>query len=149
MRAIHVQLDCVSQEIYHGSMFVSDSAHGTHSRRHLRLLCGVQDGPADMSGMLSPGDRLVAIDGVEIGSAAPGHSPQVKVGGMRVVGQRASAMGHRRKGRREPRFRAAMLDDVGVASHICRVPDLRELSLSAARASRSAGDIDVSPPGQW
>ena len=87
MRAIHVQmLDCVAQRIYHGSMSVSESAHGTHGRRHLRLLCGLQDGPADMSGMLSPGDRLVAIDGVEIGSAAPGHSPQVKVGGMLVVG---------------------------------------------------------------
>jgi C-terminal processing protease CtpA/Prc len=36
-----------------------------------------QDGPADMSGMLSPGDRLVAIDGIEIGSAPPGESPQV------------------------------------------------------------------------
>ena len=30
-----------------------------------------------MSGMLSPGDRLVAIDGIEIGSAPPGESPQV------------------------------------------------------------------------
>jgi hypothetical protein len=60
-------------------------------------------------------------------------------------------MGHRRKGRSGNvfPFREAMLDDVGVASRICRVPDLRELSLSAARASRSAGNIDVSPPGQW
>ena len=54
-------------------------AHTTHCRRRLRLLCGAQDGPADMSGMLSPGDRLVAIDGVEIGSAPPGDSPQVRL----------------------------------------------------------------------
>jgi hypothetical protein len=60
-------------------------------------------------------------------------------------------MGHRRKGRSGNvfAFAAAMLDDVRVASQISRIPDLRELSLSAARASRSAGDIDVSPPGQW
>ena len=56
-----------------GLVFVNDDS----GSMFLHIARVVPDGPADMSGMLAPGDRLVAIDGIEIGSVAPGESPQV------------------------------------------------------------------------
>ena len=56
-----------------GLVFVNDAG----GSMFLHVARVVPDGPADMSGMLSPGDRLVAIDGIEIGTAPPGDSPQL------------------------------------------------------------------------
>ena len=62
-----------------GTVAHGDTTSRARGARSLsELSCPVRVSRASVfAGMLSPGDRLIAIDGIEIGSSDPGQAPQL------------------------------------------------------------------------